>query len=98
MNVVDNLNSVLVINKPCMSSRCMGLLPRTALHNDSEQVRGRLLNTSLTTLDPNDFLELGGGGFIQKDFPTKYEPPCTSFTDLGGCGLLAQSFLLQITF
>ncbi len=37
MNVVDNLNSVKVINKPCMSSRRMSLLPRTALHSDSEQ-------------------------------------------------------------
>jgi hypothetical protein len=38
MNVVDNLNSVKVINKPCMSSRCMSLLPRTTLHSDSAQV------------------------------------------------------------
>ncbi len=37
MNAVDNLNSVQVINKPCMSSRRMSLLPRTALHSDSEQ-------------------------------------------------------------
>jgi hypothetical protein len=37
MNVVDNLNSVKVINKPCMSSRNMCLLPRTTLHSDSEQ-------------------------------------------------------------
>jgi hypothetical protein len=38
MNVVDNLNSVKVINKPCMSSRCMSLLPRATLHSDSEQL------------------------------------------------------------
>ncbi len=38
MNVVDNLNSVQVINKPCMRSRCMSLLPRTTLHSDSEHV------------------------------------------------------------
>ncbi len=37
MNVVDNLNSVQVINKPCMSSRNMCLLPRATLHSDSEQ-------------------------------------------------------------
>ncbi len=37
MNVVDNLNYVQVINKPCMRSRCMSLLPRTTLHSDSEQ-------------------------------------------------------------
>ncbi len=37
MNVVDNLNSVQVINKPCMSSRNMRLLPRAALRSDSEQ-------------------------------------------------------------
>jgi hypothetical protein len=37
MNVVDNLNSVYVINKPCMSSRRMSLLPRATLHSDSEQ-------------------------------------------------------------
>jgi hypothetical protein len=37
MNVVDNLNSVSVINKPCMSSRNMRLLPRAALHSDSKQ-------------------------------------------------------------
>ncbi len=38
MNVVDNLkNSVYVINKPCMSSRDMCLLPQTTLHSDSEQ-------------------------------------------------------------
>jgi hypothetical protein len=35
---VDNkLNCVKVINKPCMRSRCMSLLPRTTLHSDSEQ-------------------------------------------------------------
>ncbi len=38
MNVVDNLNSVSVINKPCMSSRNMSLLPRATLHSDSEQL------------------------------------------------------------
>ncbi len=38
MNVVDNLNYVEVINKPCMRSRCMSLLPRTTLHSDSEQL------------------------------------------------------------
>jgi hypothetical protein len=37
MNVVDNLNFVQVINKPCMSSRNMCLLPRATLHSDSEQ-------------------------------------------------------------
>ncbi len=37
MNVVDNLNSVKVINKLCMSSRRMSLLPRATLHSDSEQ-------------------------------------------------------------
>jgi hypothetical protein len=37
MNVVDNLNSVYVINKPCISSRDMCLLPRATLHSDSEQ-------------------------------------------------------------
>jgi hypothetical protein len=37
MNVIDNLNSVCVINKPCMSSRNMCLLPRATLHSDSEQ-------------------------------------------------------------
>ncbi len=36
MNVVDNLNSVYVINKPCMSSRRMSLLPWATLHSDSE--------------------------------------------------------------
>jgi hypothetical protein len=36
MNVVDNLNPVYVINKPCMSSRGMSLLPRATLHSDSE--------------------------------------------------------------
>ena len=38
MNVVDNLNSVEVINKPCMSSRRMSLLPRATLHSDSELI------------------------------------------------------------
>ncbi len=48
MNVVDNLNSVLVINKPCMSSRRMSLLPRAALHSDSEQLqKGTLQNNVL---------------------------------------------------
>jgi hypothetical protein len=37
MNVVDNLNSVYVIIKLCMSSRRMSLLPRGTLHSDSEQ-------------------------------------------------------------
>jgi hypothetical protein len=38
MNVLVNLNSVKVINKPCMSSRRMHLLPRAALRSDSEQL------------------------------------------------------------
>ncbi len=38
MNVVNNLNSVQVINKSCMSSRHMRLLPRAALRSDSEHV------------------------------------------------------------
>ncbi len=38
MNVVDNLNSVYVINKPCMSSRNMCLLPRATLRRDREHV------------------------------------------------------------
>ncbi len=38
MNIVDNLNYVQVINKPCMRSRCVSLLPRTTLHSDSEQL------------------------------------------------------------
>jgi hypothetical protein len=38
MNVVDNLNYVQVINKPCMRSRCMSLLPRTTLYSDSKHV------------------------------------------------------------
>ncbi len=37
MNVVDNLNSVKVINKPCMSSRNMRLLSWATLRSDSEQ-------------------------------------------------------------
>ncbi len=37
-NVDNNLNCVQVINKPCMSSRHMSLLPRAALHSDSEQL------------------------------------------------------------
>jgi hypothetical protein len=42
MNVVDNLNSVSVINKPCMSSRRMSLLPRATLHSDSEQLLDKI--------------------------------------------------------
>ncbi len=36
MNVDDNLNSVYVINKPCMSSRNICLLPRPTLRRDRE--------------------------------------------------------------
>ncbi len=38
LNVVNNLNFVLVINKPCMrEARYVSLIPRTTLHSDSEQ-------------------------------------------------------------
>jgi hypothetical protein len=38
MNVVDNLNSVLVINKPCVCSRTMRLSTFYGLRRDQEQV------------------------------------------------------------
>ncbi len=51
MNVVDNLNCVQVINKPCMrASRCVSLLPRTTLHSDSEQYPLFTLHTYTTRL------------------------------------------------
>jgi hypothetical protein len=39
MNVVDNLNCVKVINKPCMrEAGYVSLIPRTTLHSDSEHL------------------------------------------------------------
>ncbi len=38
MNVVDNLNSVKVINKPCVCSSTMRLSTFCGLHRDTEQV------------------------------------------------------------
>ncbi len=37
MNVVDNLNSVWVINKPCVCTRTMRLSTSCGLHRDTEQ-------------------------------------------------------------
>jgi hypothetical protein len=37
MNVVDNLNSVQVINKPCVCTRTMSLSAFYILHRDREQ-------------------------------------------------------------
>jgi hypothetical protein len=37
MNVVDNLNSVKVINKPCVYSSTMRLSTFCGLHSDTEQ-------------------------------------------------------------
>jgi hypothetical protein len=37
MNVVDNLNSVKVINKPCVCSRTMRLSTFCGLRHDQEQ-------------------------------------------------------------
>jgi hypothetical protein len=37
MNVVDNLNSVQVINKPCVCSRTMRLSTFCGLRRDQEQ-------------------------------------------------------------
>ncbi len=37
MNVVDNLNSVMVINKPCVCSSAMRLSTFCGLHRDMEQ-------------------------------------------------------------
>jgi hypothetical protein len=37
MNVVDNLNSVWVINKPCVCSRTMRLSTFCGLRRDQEQ-------------------------------------------------------------
>ncbi len=37
MNVVDNLNSVQVINKPCVYSSTMRLSTFCGLHRDTEQ-------------------------------------------------------------
>jgi hypothetical protein len=44
MNVVDNLNSVKVINKPCVCSRTMRLSTFCRLRRDKEQ--GLLLSWS----------------------------------------------------
>ncbi len=38
MNVVDNLNSVQVINKPCVCTRTMHLSALAALRRDREQL------------------------------------------------------------
>ncbi len=38
MNVVDNLNSVQVINKPCVCSSTMRLSTFCGLHRDTEQI------------------------------------------------------------
>ncbi len=38
MNVVDNLNSVKVINKPCVCTRTMRLSTFAALRRDQEQL------------------------------------------------------------
>jgi hypothetical protein len=37
MNVVDNLNPVKVINKPCVCSSTMRLSPFCGFHRDTEQ-------------------------------------------------------------
>ncbi len=50
MNVADNLNSVYVINKPCMSSRRMSLLPRATLQSDSEQAQQSLVLQNQSTV------------------------------------------------
>ncbi len=39
MNVVDNLNSVLVINKPCVCTRTMRLSTFSALRRDQEHIQ-----------------------------------------------------------
>jgi hypothetical protein len=46
MNVVDNLNSVYVINKPCVCSRTMRLSTFCGLRRDQEQVDLQLHNPS----------------------------------------------------
>jgi hypothetical protein len=43
MNVVDNLNSVWVINKPCVYSSTMRLSTFCGLHRDTEQQRSSTL-------------------------------------------------------
>ncbi len=66
MNVVDNLNSVKVINKPCMRSRCMHLLPRTTLHSDSEQLFLEIARSKFA-FDPGGKLT---GGSMQIGYKT----------------------------
>jgi hypothetical protein len=39
MNVVDNLNSVKVINKPCVYSSTMRLSTSCGLHRDTEHIQ-----------------------------------------------------------
>ncbi len=56
MNVVDNLNSVYVINKPCVRSRTMRLSALAALRRDREHVISalcysrRYIHTGLCTV------------------------------------------------
>jgi hypothetical protein len=46
MNVVDNLNSGNVINKPCVCSRTMHLSTFCGLHRDQEQLQLFVLNNT----------------------------------------------------
>ncbi len=52
MNVVDNLNCIQVINKPCMrKARYVSLIPRTTLHSDSEHAMWCKFNYPMKRLD-----------------------------------------------
>jgi hypothetical protein len=61
MNVVDNLNCVLVINKPFMrEARYVSLIPRTTLHSDSEQFIYNWKQENNLDLDQGNWRKLNG--------------------------------------
>jgi hypothetical protein len=68
MNVVDNLNSVLVINKPCVCSRTMLLSTFCGLRRDQEQEgcnKNSKANSALTHILPKLFVSSKAFGLKQ---------------------------------
>ncbi len=70
MNVVDNLNSVQVINKPCVYSSTMRLSTFCGLHRDAEHVYTTLMTLHEVPREPrNIFL----GPLYSRLCQTKYK-------------------------
>ncbi len=97
MNVVDNLNSVQVINKPCVCTRTMQLSALAALRRDREQEvqripQRRLVNTLSFINIIADLMILSLIYFLNILVLLNFQRDCVASLGLVKSGIIGQSW------